>query len=229
MSVVTAAPTVLRLDARPPFDGAGVLRWLAARAVPGIEESGDGAYRRTLRLPGGPGVVEAVPRDDHVRATLHVEREADLDAAVATALEHDVTALVQPLVDGDEVDIGLLQLADGRLLAGAPLRVRTDSDFFDYAAKYTLGAATFEVPAELEPDVAARLVAMAQDCFAALGCDGIARVDFFVRADGSVVVNEVNTLPGLSSRSQFPRMFAAIGWSLSAVVDALVERARPIR
>jgi AraC family transcriptional regulator of adaptative response / DNA-3-methyladenine glycosylase II len=83
MSVVTAAPTVLRLDARPPFDGAGVLRWLAARAVPGIEESGDGAYRRTLRLPGGPGVVEAVPRDDHVRATLHVEREADLDAAVA--------------------------------------------------------------------------------------------------------------------------------------------------
>ena len=83
MSVVTAAPTVLHLDARPPFDGAGVLRWLAARAVPGVEEIRDGAYRRTLRLPGGPGVVEAVPRDDHVRATLHVEREADLDAAVA--------------------------------------------------------------------------------------------------------------------------------------------------
>ena len=83
MSVVTAAPTVLHLDARPPFDGAGVLRWLAARAVPGIEEIGDGGYRRTLRLPGGPGVVEVVPRDDHVRATLRVERQADLDAAVA--------------------------------------------------------------------------------------------------------------------------------------------------
>ncbi len=67
MSAVTAAPTVLRLATRPPFDGAGVLRWLAARAVPGIEEIRDGAYRRTLRLPGGPGVVEVVPRDDHVR------------------------------------------------------------------------------------------------------------------------------------------------------------------
>ena len=83
MSVVTAAPTVLRLDTRAPFDGAGVLRWLAARAVPGIEEIRDGAYRRTLRLPGGPGVVAVVPRDDHVRATLRVERDADLDAAVA--------------------------------------------------------------------------------------------------------------------------------------------------
>ena len=83
MSAVTAAPTVLRLATRPPFDGAGVLRWLAARAVPGIEEIRDGAYRRTLRLPGGPGVAEVVPRDDHVEATLRLQREADLDAAVA--------------------------------------------------------------------------------------------------------------------------------------------------
>jgi len=83
MSAVTAAPTVLRLATRPPFDGAGVLRWLAARAVPGIEEIRDGAYRRTLRLPGGPGVAEVVLRDDHVEATLRLQREADLDAAVA--------------------------------------------------------------------------------------------------------------------------------------------------
>jgi len=83
MSVVTAASPVLHLDTRPPFDGAGVLRWLAARAVPGIEEIRDGTYRRTLRLPGGPGVVEIVPGDDHVRTTLWLEREADADAAVA--------------------------------------------------------------------------------------------------------------------------------------------------
>ena len=82
MSVVTAAPTVLRLDTRPPFDGAGVLRWLAARAVPGIEEIRDGAYRRTLRLPGGPGVVAVVPRR-RPRAGDPAPSAADLDAAVA--------------------------------------------------------------------------------------------------------------------------------------------------
>jgi D-alanine-D-alanine ligase len=158
-----------------------------------------------------------------------VPHEADLDAAIATALLHDSTALVQPLIDGDEVDVGLLQLPDGRLIAGAPLRVRTGSQFFDYAAKYTVGGATFEVPADLDSDVASRLVATAQECFAALGCDGIARVDFFLMADGSIVVNEVNTLPGLSARSQFPCMFAAIGWSLGAVIDALVGRAQSIR
>ena len=83
MSVVTAAPPVLRLALRPPYDGAGVLRWLAARAVAGVEEVSDGIYRRTLRLPGGPGIATLVPRDDHVRATLRLDAEDDRDGAVA--------------------------------------------------------------------------------------------------------------------------------------------------
>jgi AraC family transcriptional regulator, regulatory protein of adaptative response / DNA-3-methyladenine glycosylase II len=84
MSVVTAAPpTVRRLETRPPFDGAGVLRWLAARAIPGVEDLAGGTYRRTLRLPGGPGAAELVPGDDHVRVTLRLEDEADRDAALA--------------------------------------------------------------------------------------------------------------------------------------------------
>jgi AraC family transcriptional regulator, regulatory protein of adaptative response / DNA-3-methyladenine glycosylase II len=84
MSVVTAAPrTVRRLETRPPFDGAGVLRWLAARAIPGVEDLAGGTYRRTLRLPGGPGAAALVPGDDHVRVTLRLEDEADRDAALA--------------------------------------------------------------------------------------------------------------------------------------------------
>jgi D-alanine-D-alanine ligase len=215
------------------MDKAMTNRMLAAAGIPTIEtvaitsRSRPFAAALVARL-GYPLFVKPSRAGSSVGVS-RVERETELDAAIAEALAHDVTALVQPLIEGDEVDVGLLQLSDGRLLAGAPLRVRTDSDFFDYAAKYTIGGATFEVPAELAPDVAARLIETAQECFAALGCDGIARVDFFLRPDGSVVVNEVNTLPGLSSRSQFPRMFGAIGRSLPAVIDALVERARSIR
>jgi AraC family transcriptional regulator of adaptative response / DNA-3-methyladenine glycosylase II len=80
MSVVTAA---LHLAARPPYDGDGVLRWLGARLVPGVEELSGGVYRRTLRLPGGPGVVALEPDGDHVRATLRLADPADRPAALA--------------------------------------------------------------------------------------------------------------------------------------------------
>src|SRR3954449_9640184 len=76
MSVVTTA------RARPPFDGAGVLRWLGARLVPGVEELTEGVYRRTLRLPGGPGGVALEPRDDHVRVRLELADPADRGAAL---------------------------------------------------------------------------------------------------------------------------------------------------
>ena len=71
----------LQLAARPPYDGAGVTRWLAARAVPGVEDVSGGVYRRTLGLPGGTGVVALEPDHDSVRATLHLEDPADLDTA----------------------------------------------------------------------------------------------------------------------------------------------------
>jgi AraC family transcriptional regulator, regulatory protein of adaptative response / DNA-3-methyladenine glycosylase II len=73
----------VELAARPPFDGAGVLRWLGARLVPGVEELTGGVYRRTLRLPGGPGVVALEPCDDDVRVTLRLTDPADRSAAVA--------------------------------------------------------------------------------------------------------------------------------------------------
>jgi D-alanine-D-alanine ligase len=156
-----------------------------------------------------------------------VDSVDDFEPAVAAALEHDDVALVQPVMRGEEVDVGVLQLADGTLVTGAPLRVHPSdgASFFDFAAKYTEGGARFEVPAALDAEVAERIDRLAREAFTALGCDGIARVDFFLDSDGSLVVNEVNTLPGLKARSQFPRMFAAVGMPLSEVLDVLVDRA----
>jgi len=159
-----------------------------------------------------------------------VDTPSALEAAVAVALEHDSVALVQPLNTGDEIDIGVLQLPSGELVAGAPLRVRpgAGSTFFDFAAKYTAGGATFEVPAALTPELTERLQTLATRAFTALRCEGLARVDFFVGVDGAAHVNEVNTLPGLSTLSQFPNMMRAVGRDLSDVLDTLIERARVV-
>jgi D-alanine-D-alanine ligase len=155
-----------------------------------------------------------------------VDSPDDLLAAIDLALEHDKTALVQLAVMGDEVDLGVLQQLDGSLEVGAPLRIHpTTSAFFDYEAKYTAGGAELEVPAKIPGAVAAQLVEYAEQAFRALDCEGLARVDFFVGDDGTIMLNEVNTLPGLTAFSQYPRMWQAVGVSYSELLTRLIERA----
>lgn len=157
-----------------------------------------------------------------------VESAEDLEDALEVALSHDTIALIQQSVDGEEVDLGVLQLVDGSLVVGAPLRVLTDDKaaFFDYAAKYTAdGGATLEVPAQIPVDVAAQLEELAKLAFTTLDCDGLARVDFFVTSDGGIVLNEVNTLPGLTAFSQYPRMWEAVGVSYTELLGRLIARA----
>lgn len=158
-----------------------------------------------------------------------------LMAAVSLALAQDSIALIQQTVVGDEIDLGVLQGLDGTVAVGAPLRILTSGStvFFDYAAKYTAGGgATLEVPAQIPAEVTARLVEFARRAFVVLGCEGLARVDFFVGADGEITLNEVNTLPGLTAFSQFPRMWQAKGLSYTGLLAQLIERAliaRPAR
>ncbi|MET4782290.1 D-alanine--D-alanine ligase family protein [Glaciihabitans sp. UYNi722] len=156
-----------------------------------------------------------------------VSSEDELTTALELALSHDTIALMQRAVEGDEVDLGVLQQPDGELIVGAPLRVLTaDSTvFFDYTAKYTAGGAELEVPAQIPVDVAAQLVELAKLAFMILGCEGLARVDFFVGADGAITLNEVNTLPGLTAFSQYPRMWAAVGVTYPELLGRLIDRA----
>lgn len=155
-----------------------------------------------------------------------VDDQYGLLRAIDIALEHDKTALVQRAVDGFEVDLGVLQRVDGSLEVGAPLRIRPSSSaFFDYEAKYTAGGADLEVPAQLPMRVTAQLVEYAMQAFRALDCEGLARVDFFVGDDGTITLNEVNTLPGMTAFSQYPRMWQAVGVSFTELLTRLVERA----
>lgn len=163
-----------------------------------------------------------------------VDSAEQLDAAIELALSSDSTALIQPLIDATEVDLGVLQAVDGSLSIGAPLRIRpaAGSTFFDYASKYTDGGHEFEVPAMLDPLVATRLEAFAIAAFRALGCEGLARVDFFLSENGTVTLNEVNTMPGMTALSQYPAMWEVLGVGYRELLGRLIERAlvaRPAR
>jgi D-alanine-D-alanine ligase len=103
--------------------------------------------------------------------------------------------------------------------------VRAGHEFYDFAAKYLEDAADLVVPAEIPEEVEARMRELAVVEFDALGCEGLARVDFFLLPDGSVIVNEVNTMPGFTPISMFPRMWDVSGIDYEQLVDSLVADA----
>jgi D-alanine-D-alanine ligase len=107
----------------------------------------------------------------------------------------------------------------------AEVRVVGGYDFYDFEAKYLDAATELTVPADLPAEVTARVQETARAAYAALDCEGLARVDFFVADDGALVVNEVNTMPGFTPTSMFPRMWAASGLDYPALVDRLITSA----
>jgi D-alanine-D-alanine ligase len=159
-----------------------------------------------------------------------VHGPAELDAAVSEAQLHDPKVLVeQAAVDGREVECGVLESLDGAAPEAsvvAEIVVDDEHEFYDFAAKYLPEENTeLTVPADLPEPVAERVQQLAVQAFEALSCEGLARVDFFVLHDGRVVINEINTMPGFTPSSMFPRMWAASGLDYPALVDRLVRLA----
>jgi D-alanine-D-alanine ligase len=153
---------------------------------------------------------------------------ADLDTAVAAAREIDPKVLVEAAVVGREVECGVLEGENwGPPEASLPAEIRVvrGHDWYDFEAKYLDDACEFDLPADLPADVTARLREMACTAFTALDGAGLARVDFFVRPDGELVVNEVNTMPGFTPISMFPRMWAATGMAYPDLLARLIRLA----
>ncbi|GAA3549367.1 D-alanine--D-alanine ligase family protein [Nocardioides daeguensis] len=145
-----------------------------------------------------------------------------LGPALEAAFALDDRVLVEDVVVGREVDVAVLRRADGSLFVPPALEIVADG-IFDYDAKYG-GHADFRLPAPLDDVDAKALKEAAVAVFEALGCAGVARVDFFLTATGPVL-NEVNTMPGLTAHSQAPRMFAAGGMAYADLLDELVRAA----
>ncbi|GAA1772346.1 D-alanine--D-alanine ligase family protein [Luedemannella helvata] len=154
---------------------------------------------------------------------------ADLDAAIATARAIDPKVLVEAAIVGREIECGVLE---GEVGGGPPeasvlaeIRVVDQAhEFYDFEAKY-LDGAECEIPADLPERVTRQVQEYARRTFTALDCAGLARVDFFVTADDTVYLNEINTMPGFTPTSMFPQMWAASGLEYPKLVNRLVRTA----
>jgi D-alanine-D-alanine ligase len=152
---------------------------------------------------------------------------SELADAVDSAFEYDEKALVESAVAGREIECGVLEDEKGEPVASLPAEIRVvrGHEWYDFEAKYLDDACEFDVPAHLPDDVTREIRAAACTAFRALDCAGLARVDFFVTPDERVIVNEVNTMPGFTSISMYPQMWAASGVDYPALVDRLVQAA----
>ncbi len=158
-----------------------------------------------------------------------VEDWSELPSAIATARRTDPKVLVEAAVIGREVECGVLEFPDGRIEASLPAEIRmvaeNSAGWYDFSAKYLDDACEFDIPAKLDDDVTVELQTMAVAAFRSLGCQGLARVDFFVGADGCLTVNEINTMPGFTPISMFPRMWAVTGVDYPALLSILIDTA----
>jgi D-alanine-D-alanine ligase len=150
--------------------------------------------------------------------------EAELRAGVRLAFEHDEKVLVEQFVDGIEIEVGVL--GNREPVASLPGEiVVTHNEWYDFEAKYDEGEMDLIVPARVAEAQIERAQELAVRAFIATDCEGMARADLFVRADGEVLVNELNTIPGFTSTSVYARLFAESGLPYSALLDRLAELA----
>jgi D-alanine-D-alanine ligase len=153
---------------------------------------------------------------------------SELDAAVAGARQIDPKVLVEAAIVGREVECGVLEGEYGgppEPSVLAEIRVVTGHEFYDFEAKYLDDSCEYDIPASLPPAVTKEIREYACRTFTALDCAGLARADFFVTPTLDVYLNEINTMPGFTPTSMFPRMWAASGLEYSKLVSRLVRTA----
>lgn len=229
-----------------PYVGAGVLASAA-----GMDKEFTKKLLAAEGLPVGAQVVlrahdDTVELEDRERlglpvfvkparggSSIGVSRVATwdaLDSAIASAREHDPKVIVEAAVPGRELECGVLEFPDGRVEAStvgeirvAGVRGREDA-FYDFATKYLDEAAELDIPAKIDDEIADEVRQLAIKAFRAIDCQGLARVDFFLTDDGPVI-NEINTMPGFTTISMYPQMWAASGVDYPTLLAAMVDTA----
>jgi len=196
-------------DARIP-----VCRWLLMRP-------GEDAAAAVERQLGWPCFVKPANLGSSVGIS-KVKGSETFAAAVAEAARYDGKVLAEEAIAGREFEVGVLGNADPA--ASVVGELVPSHEFYDYADKYVEEGARTVIPASLPSEVSEHMRSLALAAFRAIDCAGFARVDFFLEQEsGRVLVNEINTIPGFTAASMFPKLWAASGMPFAAVVDRLIE------
>jgi D-alanine-D-alanine ligase len=154
----------------------------------------------------------------------------ELPAAIAGARRHDPKVIVEAAVPGRELECAVLEFPDGSLAASTVGEIRVEGvkgredGFYDFATKYLDDVAELDVPAKVDDEVSDAVRQLAIRAFKAIDCQGLARVDFFL-TEGGPIINEVNTMPGFTTISMYPRMWAASGVDYPTLLATMVETA----
>lgn len=160
--------------------------------------------------------------------TSRVDSADGLEAAIEAARRYDKKVLAETAINGAEVECAVLEGLDGGSPeASVPGMIVVDprATWYDFEAKYLAAESQMQIPAPIPDLAAARLRSLACAAFDAIGCEGLARVDFFYTPAGEVIVNEINTMPGMTPSSGFPLMWAATGLPLPQLIDRIITTA----
>jgi len=157
--------------------------------------------------------------------TSRAEDAQGLIKAAAEAFKYDEKILIEEFIDGRELEISVMGNGDPITSDMCGEIVPEAGGFYDYEAKYLNDSAKLVVPAPLSPDEFARIRSIALKAYSVLGCAGFARVDFFMKKDGAVLLNEVNTIPGFTDISFFPLLLSKSGYSYAQIIDRIIQLA----
>jgi D-alanine-D-alanine ligase len=207
---------VLAAAGVPQVDYAGVreLRWRAApdEVRTAVARLGLPVFVKPARLDSSVGIAK-------------VREAAELDAALDGAFAHDPLVIVEAFSAGTEVECAVMGLYEAEASVPGEVVLLKGAEWYDYEAKYTDGGVELQVPARIPDAAAADVRRLAVETFLRVGCAGLARVDFFVEDGGRVLVNELNTLPGMTPTSAFPKLWEAAGVPWPQACDRLLELA----
>jgi D-alanine-D-alanine ligase len=216
--VLASAVSMDKSYAKPIFAAAGL------KVAPGIVvTSKDFELPSNLTFP----LFVKPARSGSSRGTTKVKQKSELAAAVANALEFDTKVIIEQGVAGKEIECAVLQ-ADAKLTVSqvGQIVLSDKFEFYDFQAKYLDDSMQLIVPADLPVGVEARIQQAALAAFKAAGCEGLARIDFFYSDQGEIIINEINTMPGFTPTSVYPKLIEKSGVSYQQLITKLIQTAQ---
>jgi D-alanine-D-alanine ligase len=224
--VLASAVAMDKSFAKPIFAAHG-LKVADGFTITAMQWSSDNSeWQKKADALGYPLFVKPA-RGGSSRGTTKVKSADQLAIAITEAHRFDPKAMVESAVVGLEIECAVLEI-EGKPQASKVGQIKIDSkfEFYDFEAKYLDGATDIIIPADIPTSASDAIRAASLDAFTSLGCSGLARVDFFFTNAGEVVINEINTMPGFTATSVFPKMWAATGKSYEQIVQALIDTAK---